>query len=194
MSQPELEASSISFANNIGAANLQAFSQTKEVLTQKYSKPWWTSKRAEAVAANRAAKKALLSCPSPSVLIAYKRAEARVMWELKIAKQDLWKIFCNTVTSKAFGMELKAFERHTATNRNPFIVNNTVLSDPLSKVEALATHYEEVSASAPSPYPSHVILPLALALSNNSDSDLNQPITLYELNKGLEHLKKLHLA
>ena len=35
MPQPDLEASSILFANNIRAASLQAFSQTKEVLTPK---------------------------------------------------------------------------------------------------------------------------------------------------------------
>jgi hypothetical protein len=62
MPQTGLEASSISFANNIRATSLQAFSQTKEVLTLKYSKPWWTPKCAEAVAAKRTAKKALLSC------------------------------------------------------------------------------------------------------------------------------------
>jgi len=195
MPQPDLEASSTLFANNIRAASLQAFSQTKEVLTPKYSKPWWTPKCAEAVAAKRTAKKALLSCPSPSVLIAYKRAEARVKWEVKRAKQDSWRNFCNTVTSdtplKLLWKRVKGLRTPYSRKSQPFIVNNTVLSDPLSKVEALATHYEEVSASpAPSPYPSHVILPLALALSDDGDSDLNQPITLYELNKGLEHLKK----
>ena len=67
---------------------------------------------------------------------------------------------------------------------------NLILSDPASKVAALAEHYEQVlSSPTPSPYPNHIILPLALALNTELSSSLNDPFTLYELETFLTYLK-----
>ena len=63
---------------------------------------------------------------------------------------------------------------------------NLIFSDPASKVAALAEHYEQVLSS---PYPNHIILPLALALNTELSSSLNDPFTLYELETCLTYLK-----
>jgi ribonuclease HI len=192
---PELEKSCTAFAGNIVATSAEVFSKTKEIVTPKYSKPWWTQKCAEAVAARKAAKKTLLSQPSPAALIAFKHSEAKVKWKVKQAKRDSWKRFCNTVSSdtplKLLWKRVKGLLTPFCRKSQPFISNNAVLSDAHSKVEALASYYENIlNSPAPSPYPSHIILPLAIALSDDSPSDLNEPISLYELNRCLESLKK----
>jgi len=186
--QPEFEESCATFASNIVLTSAEVFSRTREILTPKYNKSWWTQKCAEAVAARKAAKQSLLSRPSPAALIAFKRSEAKVKWEVKQAKRDSWKRFCNTVTSdtplKVLWKRVKGLQTSYCHKSQPFISNNTVISDAHSKVEALASYYEDVlNSPAPSPYPSHIILPLAIALSDDSPSVQNSPISLYELNR-----------
>ena len=67
---------------------------------------------------------------------------------------------------------------------------NLILSDPVSKVAALADHFEQtLSSPTPAPYPNYVVLPLALALSTDLQSPLNATFTLYELETCLTSLK-----
>ena len=86
----DIEVSATNFTDNIVSASTQVFPQSKATITPKYSKSWWTQSCAQAVVVKRAAKRALISYPSPANLIAFKRSEAKVKWEVKQAKQNSW--------------------------------------------------------------------------------------------------------
>ena len=66
------------------------FQQTKEEITHRYSKPWWTPRCTELVALKRAAKIRHSRDPAIANLIAYKCCEALVKREVKEAKRVSW--------------------------------------------------------------------------------------------------------
>jgi len=183
-----------SFVENIVSASTEAFPQSKEAITAKYNKVWWTQACANAVRTSRAAKALLISQPSQENLINFKRSQAKVKWEVKAAKKASWKKFCNSITSDTpitiLWNRIRKLQTPFTRKSQPFLMPNLILSDPASKVAALAEHYEHVlSSPTPSPYPNHIILPLALALNTELSSSLNDPFTLYELETFLTYLK-----
>jgi len=182
------------FVENIISASNKAFPRSKEAVTPKYSKVWWSQACADAVHSSKAAKALLISQPSQENLINYKRCQAQVKREVKAAKEASWRKFCSNITSdtpiaKLWG-QIRKLQTPFTRKSQPFLMPNSILSDPASKVAALADHYEQVlSSPTPSPYPNHTLLPLALALSVDLFSPLNAPFTLYELETCLTSLK-----
>ena len=189
------EASCEDFANSIVSSSAEVFSQTKEIVNPRYNKPWWTCECAQAVEARRAAKRALISKPSPATLVAFKRCSAKVKWEVKKAKQESWRDYCSRITSDTPISQLwnhvKRLRTPFVRKSQPFIVPNAVITDSYSKAQALSLHYEQLlTCPTPSPYPRHVILPLAVALHNDTHSPINEPFSLHELEGSVICLKK----
>jgi hypothetical protein len=169
----DVEAGSVKFSENIVSASTQVFPQSKAIITPKYSKSWWTQSCTQAVEAKRDAKRALISQPSPTNLIAYKRSEARVKWEVKQAKQNSWRRYCSTITSNTpisqLWKKVKYLRTPFVRRSQPFVLQNSIVTDSLRKAQVLSLHYEEIfTCPAPIPYPSHIVLPLALALCDDS--------------------------
>ena len=191
---PNIETSNTRFTDNIVSASIQAFPRTKETITPKYSKSWWTQSCAQAVEAKKTAKRVLISQPTPANLIAYKRCEARVKWEVKQAKQSSWRKYCSNITSDTpisqIWKKVKRLRTPFVRKSQPFIQQDSIVTDSLSKAQALSLHYEKIfTCPAPSPYPSHILLPLALALCDDSDLPFNKSFSSYELQRSLKSLK-----
>jgi len=190
----EFEVSCKNFTESIISASIQAFPQTKEVVNPRYNKSWWTCECAQAVEARRAAKRALISQPSPATLINFRMCSAKVKWEVKRAKKESWRGYCSRITSDTpitqIWKQVKRLRSPFIRKSQPLILPNSVITDSLSKAQALSLHYEQVlTCPAPSPYPSNVILPLALALNDDTHSPINEPFSLYELESSITHLK-----
>jgi hypothetical protein len=191
----DFEVSCQNFTDSIVSSSTKVFPKTREVVNPRYNKSWWTSECARAVKARSLAKNTLISQPSPANLIAFKRCSAKVKWEVKRAKQESWRSYCSRITSDTpisqLWKQVKHLRMPFVQKSQPFIMTNTVVTDSLSKTQALSRHYEQLlTCPAPSPYPLHVILPLAVALSDDTHSPINEPFSLYELKCCISQLKK----
>jgi ribonuclease HI len=181
--------------NAIISASTTSFPQTKEFINPRYNKPWWNQACAKAVESKRAAKRALIAHPSQANLINFKRNEALVKREVKIAKKASWMKYCSTITSDTPISELwrkiKRLQTPFQRKTQPFILSDsTIISDSSSKANALASQYKNVwSSPVPCPYPRHITLPLAVALNEEIDLPLNAPFQLHELEHCLHSLK-----
>jgi hypothetical protein len=82
-----IEASNHNITHAIISASLQSFPKTKEIITPCFNKPWWNQACADAVEAKQAAKHALIAIPSQANLINFKRCEAVINREGKLAKK-----------------------------------------------------------------------------------------------------------
>ena len=145
--------------------------------------------------AKRTAKRALIALPSQANLINFKRSQALVKREVKLAKKASWTKYCSSITSdtpiSTLWKKIKQLQNPYQRRTQPFIQpDSTIISDSPSKANALASHYESVlSAPVPSPYPKFIILPLAVALSEDTYSPLNSPFQLHELECCLHSLR-----
>ena len=136
----------------------------------------------------------MISQPSPNNLVAFKRCEAKVKWEVKRAKQNSWRNYCSKITSNTpitqLWKKVKLLRTPFARRSQPLILHDTIVTDPLGKAQALSLHYEKTfMCPAPSPYPQNVVLPLAIALSDDLNLPLNEPFSPYELESSLKSLK-----
>ena len=86
------------FVKCITETSAVCFQQTKEEITPRYSKPWWTPRCAELVAHKRAEKIRHSRHSTIANLIAYKRCEALVKREVKEAKRVFWQKHCSEIT------------------------------------------------------------------------------------------------
>jgi hypothetical protein len=90
------------------------------------------------------AKRALISNPSPANLIAFKRSEARVKWEVKQAKQNSRRKYCATITSNTpisqLWKKVKSLCKPFVRSYLPFILEDSIVTDSLSKAQALSLH------------------------------------------------------
>ena len=187
--------SCIKFVTNITETSAICFKQSKEDVTPRYSKPWWTPRCAELVALKRAAKRQHSRHPTMSNLIAYKRSEALVKREVKVAKRTSWQKFCSEITFSTstaavwdkVGRLKGGFTRRTS----PIITANEILTDPIRKANAIADQYEIVLNNPPPKdvNPLYMLLPLSLALCDDSLQQYNSDLTMHELTDSLSRLK-----
>ena len=136
----------------------------------------------------------MISQPSLTNLIAFRRCEAKVKWEVKRAKQNSWRSYCSKITSSTpitqLWKKVKSLCTPFVSKSQPLILHDSIVTDSLGKAQALSLHYEKTfMCPAPSPYPPNVALPLAIALSDNLNIPLNEPFSLYELESSLKSLK-----
>lgn len=185
---------SVAFTESIIAASAVAFPQSKEVITPKYNKPWWTPECAAAVTRKHAAKRQLIALPTAANLVEFRRSEALAKWTIREAKHAHWVATCNSITSATPVKRMWKFVSRMQTpfrrTSHPFICPNAVHSLPSDKAEALAAHYSSVlSSPAPRPFPRHILLPLSLSLLDDRPCPLNDPFTAHELETSLSSLR-----
>ncbi|KAF2354911.1 Reverse transcriptase domain [Trinorchestia longiramus] len=71
-----------------------------------------------------------------------------------------------------------------------FLVSRRELALIVSKTNALAGHYQErLTSPSPSPFPQHTLIPLAIALNDETPSVINDPFNIKELNRGLTSMR-----
>ena len=113
---------------------------------------------------------------------------------VKKAKRESWEKYCNTLTSDTpICLLWKCIKRlHTPFDQKsqPFITHDAMISDPVLKADALASHYQSVlNSPTPASISEAILLPLALSLSCDDNSSINQPFTLHELENSIYNLK-----
>ncbi|KAF2360973.1 Zinc finger C2CH-type [Trinorchestia longiramus] len=200
LQQPELEGMDdlqrkfTNFTSNLIQASHKVFKKTKEYTQPKNNKPWWNSKCADAVKAKQEAEIVLINQPSPVNLIAYKRCQALVKQEVKNAKKESWISFCNSITTDTFASliwkHIKNLQTPFCKKAQPILTNNAIITDSVSKANALADHYQErLTSPSPSPFPQHNLIPLAIALNDDTPSVINDPFNIQELNRGLTSMR-----
>ncbi|KAF2357068.1 Reverse transcriptase domain [Trinorchestia longiramus] len=182
------------FTSNLIEASHKVFKKTKEYTQPKYNKSWWNSKCAGAVKAKQEAKIVLINQPSPVNLIAYKRCQALVKQEVKNAKKESWISFCNSITTDTSASliwkRIKNLQTPFCKKAQPVLTNNAIITDSVSKANALANHYQErLTSPSPSPFPQHPLIPLAMALNDDTPSVINDPFNIQELNRGLTSMR-----
>ena len=122
------------------------FKQTKEEVTPRYSKPWWTPRCAELVALKRAAKSRHSRHPTLVNLLAFKRSEALVKREVREAKKASWQKYCNEITfstsTAAVWNRVGRLKNKFILKTSPIITMSDILTDPKSKADAIADKYE----------------------------------------------------
>ena len=134
--------SCLKFVTNITETSALRVKQTKEDVTPRYSKPWSTPRCAELVALKRAANRQHSRHPTMINLVAYKRTEALVKREVKVAKRTSWQKFCSEITFSTstavvwdkVGRLKGGFTRRTS----PIITADEILTDPIRKANAIA--------------------------------------------------------
>ena len=189
-----VEVSSNAFAARLTNASLICFKSTKETVTPRYSKPWWTEKCATLVNKKKYAKNMLHRHPTMSNLIEFKRCAAMVKREVKASKRESWKDYCNNITSftktsvvwKKIGRLKNSYRLKT----NPILTANAIITDPAAKANCIADHYETVLNNPPPTInPLFMLLPLSLAICDETELSYNKPFSLHELKTNLKHLK-----
>ncbi|KAF2354510.1 Reverse transcriptase domain [Trinorchestia longiramus] len=72
----------------------------------------------------------------------------------------------------------------------PILTNDAIITDSVSKANALADHYQErLTSPSPSPFPQYTLIPLAIALNDDTPSVINDPFNIQELNRGLTSMR-----
>ena len=182
-----------SFTANLIAASAQAFQRTKDCIYPRYNKPWWNAECARLVALKHQAKKRLISQPSLGNLIAFKRAAALVKREVKLAKTSSWSRFCQSLSlstpSSHVYRRMRRLQSPFLRQSQPFSTPAGILCDPAQKAEALAGRFARVFSQPPPRPGTEFILPLSLALSDDTPVRFTQPFHLHELEAVLGTLR-----
>jgi hypothetical protein len=195
---PNLQVSHKNFIDAIFSASSKTFRTSKENISPRFSKPWWTASCAGALQAQRVAKSVFIAQPSQVNLIDFKRSQAKLTYEIKIAKRVSWATFCSSLTEDTpvatVWQRVRRLQTPFNKKTNPFFTHNLFISEPAAKAEALASYYKEkLTSPAPNPYPRFILLPLALSLSTEAELPINSPFSVFELNSSIASLKSTRI-
>jgi ribonuclease HI len=182
------------FTSNILNSSAGCFKQSKETVSPRYCKPWWSEKCNELIKQKHSAKLKLNKHPTTVNLIAYKKAEAMVKHEVKVAKKQSWVKYCSEITSftpislvwNKIGRLKNSYTHQTY----PIITDNNILTNTTDKANKIADYYEKVlNTPPPNTNSLFMLLPLSLALCDDSEMPYNSTFTLQELSNHLAKLK-----
>jgi len=180
--------------DNIINTAKSTFHLNKNTITPKYSKPWWTEKCSEVISTKQRAKNVFHRHPTIPNLIALRRAEACVKYEVKKSKRESWQKFSSSINSltpaKVIYQRVARLQGSLNICTNPIITDNIIETDPKAKSELIADNYEKIfNSPIPNTDTTPMLVPLSLALCSESYLHYNSSITDAELNRVLSHLK-----
>jgi len=192
--QTQFHESHEEITENILSAAKSTFRLSRSTVTPKYSKPWWNERCAEVVEAKRGAKNLFHRHPTIENLIALRRAEAIVKYEVKKSKRESWQKFSSSINcftpTKEIYRKVARIQGSLNMSTNPIITNNEIVTDPQSKANLIADSYENIfNSPTPDTDTTPMLLPLTLALNSESQFDYNGDFTSDELERVLGQLK-----
>ena len=180
------------FAERLLDASLHTFKMTSGCPSPKYSKVWWTARCSALISERKRAKNLFHRHPTNDNLIFLRQVEARVKSAVKTAKKDSFKQFCNvlnrcTPTSLIWQRIGQLRGKSPRQVTMPLVVGGTALTHPTDKANALADHYELLFNKSSHQVDSQtLLLPVSLALLDDSLCDYNSPITMAELSCAIQ--------
>ena len=183
------------FSTCLTTASHKVFSRSKETVNVKYSKPWWNDKCAELIKLRRAAKNRLKNHPTLDNLIALRRAEALVKRETKLAKKESFLTFCSEINSQTpVGKMWRRIGCLANKNRvrkcAPIVHQQQVITDSSTKANIIADQYAKLFNSNTHAVDSApLLIPLTLALVDDSEIKYNKPFSLAEMFHAVSTLK-----
>lgn len=182
------------FVSNIVETTKGIFNKTKPIKNPKFCKPWWNEECRKAVHDSHHAKNLFKKKPTMSNLINMRKTEAIAKKVCKKAKKESFKKFCNKINSETPSAIIwKSIHQlancYVPKNNVPFVYNNKILTTPLEKVNLLADIFEAAFNINDSLDGGPFLLEIALALTDESESQLNGMITACELRNCVATLK-----
>lgn len=194
MSKVQLEEHSQHLVDLMNEANSASFKRTTGVVSTKFNKPWWSEKCEKLIEDKHIAKAKLDRHPTPDHLKDYNKCSALAKREINISKKNSWKTFCNSfssnTTTKTLWNNVGKLKGNIARRTNPIVTPTETIIDSEGKANAIAQHYNLVFNAPPPPTdPTPLLLPLTLALCDDSLKQHNEPFKEFELHKALSSLK-----
>ena len=178
------------FSHSLINASINTFKKTKEKVTPKFNKPWWTPECAKVVAQRRRAKKRYERNPSTPNKIELRRYEAKAKRTIKQTKRMVWRKFCetlnaNTPITKVWGIVKKLNGVHK-NNTIPLEEHGIPVQNSLDKANILADKLAETFSANPEPLNDNQESFLQDCKIQNILNDYNKRFTKEELIASLE--------
>ena len=183
------------FQQAIFETGSKIFQSTKEHINIKYSQPWWTQECAQVTKEKHKARNKFRKHPTEQNYQNFKSIESRALTIIDDAKIKSFREFCNSITSetplkliwKRICAISKKYKPQTPTFFN---INDTMVTEPENKSNVIADLYEKTfTCKDRQKRNTKYILPLTLALVDDSEILYNQNFNLNELNVALSALK-----
>lgn len=190
-----LEESYDVFLNNIISTSEKFFRKTKEVVHPKFSKPWWNEKCNQAIGIRRQKKNYFHRHPNTTNLIELRKAEAIVKKICKESKKEVFKKFCNTLnkdtpSKKIWNYIGKLSNKSKNYHAQPISFNNQLITDSKEKANSIGSHFSNTfNCHRHTKSATSLMIPIALALTDEEDYDYNEPFRISELTNSISNLK-----
>lgn len=183
------------FLDNIINTSDGTFKKTKEIASPKYSKPWWNELCNSAVKIRRKKKNRFHRHPSIENLIELRKAEARVKRVCKEAKKRGFREFCSTLNRDTPIKQIwsyigKLSNKSKKYHAQPLINNNQFITNSKDKAEIIGSYYfETYNVNYHTMNEIDLLVPIALAQSDDESYDYNEPFKIFELTEAIKTLK-----
>ena len=184
-----------SFSEALILTASNCFQKTKETVTPKFSTPWWNTDCHDAVRHRRHCKNIFHRHPTAQNLAHLHSAESLTRQVIKKAKRKSLVEFSNTLNRETSVKQtwdyLSKFARkRPSTPCYPIILEDQILTNPISKANAIAEYYSAIFNSiSHSLNDNSLLVPIALAMSDDSTTSYNSPFLPHELDSVLDNLK-----
>ena len=181
--------------SNIIQTSRDVFKRTKEIVFPKYSKPWWNALCDEAVGNRHHRKNIFHKHPTVENLIELRRAEAIAKRVCKVVKKDSFISFSGTLNKdtpphRVWNYVGKLSNKTKSFHAQPIVYNDSIVTNSREKANAIASYYEKTFNSHTHSLDStNLLLPVAYALANDSETNYNCPFTVGEMERALATLK-----
>ena len=184
-----------SFSDNIIQTASICFKKTKESVTPKFSSPWWNDECNDAIRHRRHCKNLFHRHPTAENLTNLRRAEALAKLVTKKAKRKSLIDFASTLNRETPVTQIWSYlgkfaRKHSPTPCYPILSGDQILTTPISKANAIGTHYSTIFNSANHDIDVNpLLITTALAMSDDSITPFNCPFLPHELDAVLDKLK-----
>ena len=188
-----VEAGDQAFGNSLKEPANKVYGKTSPQVKTKFSKPWWTTECARAIARRRRARKAMERRPTIQNIIEYKRYAAKAKRCIKKAKKETWRKFCNSITPETPTKEVWNMIRKMNGNSIPrnitLIEDNRIITDEESQAKTFADKIQEIGENAVNhPITEEQKLRIQQAKNNNLGTEYNSRFTMEELRECIRTL------
>ena len=190
-----LDLSYSNFCNNIIHSAEKCFRKSKPFNNPKYSTPWWNNECNDAVRHRRHCKNLFHRHPTNHNLTQLRRAEAVVRQLTKKAKRSSLIQFSSTLNKNTPVKQVWSFlgkfaKRRAPIPSHPIIAGDQVITAPIPKANEIGKFYSNIfNSNLHSLNETSLMIPISLAMSDDSLYHYNSPFLIHELNAVLDNLK-----
>ena len=181
--------------NSIVETGKKVFKLSKEKYNVKFSKPWWNSECERLIKEKHKAKNTFKKHPTMANYDIYKEKEKIAAKIIKTSKENSFKKFCDEINSytptKVIWNKIAALsKKYKPMKPIPLNISNNFITNPISKANEIAKNYEKTfNVICNSDISTQVLIPITMALIDETENEYNCKITKKELLNAVAHLK-----